>query len=323
MKLLRLENSPLFLLSLATSCLVAQEPRMEVIDDPLNPFLFHHEMTVNSFLNADGFGARRVFDSVPGLHGALNASDGPWLHGDFSYRVGVHDLLGVLKAEKPRVYPILEAIAKAPEPRKYTLEEVSAEMLQRWAAYHAKVQTLPLPKLPYAADNKIPIRELDTFEHKALAILQAGHALVKQEEPTHVRMLGAIRAQETCLKCHDDKKPGDLLGAFTYFVLKDPISRDETNQRTAMEKLLKDKGETAAWEYESAEEEDSPPLTVRLGKLKQFGFVTPKMLAAMRKQRACLPTMRSPGEDGEDPLCWEMKVTPIRKPAGKIHKPPP
>jgi len=67
----------------------------------------------------------------------------------------------------------------------------------------------------------VEVRALDLFEIKALLLLQAGHALVKEETPTLVRAMGAIRAQASCLKCHDDKKEGDLLGAFTYLSSKE------------------------------------------------------------------------------------------------------
>jgi len=36
-----------------------------------------------------------------------------------------------------------------------------------------------------------------------------------------VRMVGAIRMAETCMKCHEGKR-GDLLGAFSYDLVRDP-----------------------------------------------------------------------------------------------------
>ena len=36
-----------------------------------------------------------------------------------------------------------------------------------------------------------------------------------------VRMVGAIRMAEACLKCHDGKR-GDLLGSFSYELRRDP-----------------------------------------------------------------------------------------------------
>jgi hypothetical protein len=297
----------------------ANEPALQVIDDERDPFLFHHEMTVNSFLNADGFGARRVFDSVPGLHGALNASNGPWLHGGFSYEVGVHDLMGLQKAGQPRVYPILELVAKAPEPKRYTIEELSPAARQAISLRHTLVRKLPLPTLPISEEHNIPVRELDAFEQQALPLLRAGHALVKDEQSGYLRMLGAIRAQETCLKCHDDQKSGDLLGAFTYFVTKQPAPEVETAKRVAMEKLLAEGGEAKVWDW-LHEWEESYPQGLWFGGLTRLGIVTPGMIKAMRRQREALPRIKA-AEGGEaDPMDWEMKVEPISKsriPAGR------
>ena len=286
---------------------------LSVIDDPSDPFLFHHEMTVNSFLDSNGFGARRVFDSVPGLHGALNASDGPWLYRDFSYEVGVHDLLGFLKTSQPRVYPILEEVARAPKPKIYNGERPSPDYLAAIAKRHAEVQQLPFPNVPHNQDGDLPIRELDAFETQALKVIREGHALVKTETHDHVRMLGAIRAQETCLKCHDDKKPGDLLGAFTYFITKVLASAKALEERTAIISQLAKGAEEDLWRSNDLTGEPSGSLLrIQFGELARHGFVTPTMIAAMRNQRTRLPYIREPRSRIE-PLFWEMKVEPISK----------
>ncbi len=58
-------------------------------------------------------------------------------------------------------------------------------------------------------------RPLDEFEQASLARLREGEELVTAEEPALIRMLGAVRASETCLACHQVPQT-TLLGAFAY-----------------------------------------------------------------------------------------------------------
>jgi len=60
------------------------------------------------------------------------------------------------------------------------------------------------------------VRDLDEFEKRALADLQEGEQVRLTEASGTVRLLGALRARSDCLKCHSDKKEGDLLGALSY-----------------------------------------------------------------------------------------------------------
>ena len=61
----------------------------------------------------------------------------------------------------------------------------------------------------------IPTRELDAFEAEALPKLRAGETLIVQESANRIQMLGAVRAGQTCSKCHQVPKL-TLLGAFSY-----------------------------------------------------------------------------------------------------------
>lgn len=77
-----------------------------------------------------------------------------------------------------------------------------------------------LPSMKAAKDAQT--RELETFEKDALKTLAGGEATVVTESTTnHIRMVGAIRMAEACLKCHEGKR-GDLLGAFSYDLVRDP-----------------------------------------------------------------------------------------------------
>lgn len=58
-------------------------------------------------------------------------------------------------------------------------------------------------------------RPLDSFEARTLPRLKAAHDIVHEEGANQVRMLGAVRASQSCLQCHNVTR-GDLLGAFSY-----------------------------------------------------------------------------------------------------------
>jgi hypothetical protein len=66
-------------------------------------------------------------------------------------------------------------------------------------------------------DGPSQLRELNPFETASLTNLRAGAERVMAWDNGHgcLQVLGAIRAKENCLKCHD-VKIGHLLGAFTY-----------------------------------------------------------------------------------------------------------
>ncbi|MEI6862297.1 MAG: hypothetical protein WCL04_08600 [Verrucomicrobiota bacterium] len=87
---------------------------------------------------------------------------------------------------------------------------------------------------PYGNEPGRPVRDLNGFETEALARLKAGEDVVIKPlgDSFNVaikslggsfRMLGAVRAQKSCLECHEDKHEGDLLGAFSYLLV--PSSR--------------------------------------------------------------------------------------------------
>jgi len=59
-------------------------------------------------------------------------------------------------------------------------------------------------------------RPLDMFEVAGAKELMEGKDVYIRSKDNVVRMLGALRATEQCLKCHHETKSGDLLGAFSY-----------------------------------------------------------------------------------------------------------
>jgi hypothetical protein len=69
--------------------------------------------------------------------------------------------------------------------------------------------------------RKAPLRELNAFEAAGLKALRDGKNLFVGEMPDKsVRMLGALRSMDQCIKCHGGGQ-GDLLGAFSYELRKE------------------------------------------------------------------------------------------------------
>jgi hypothetical protein len=79
-----------------------------------------------------------------------------------------------------------------------------------------------LPQVSELDDAKT--RPLTTFEAGALDTLRAGEELTAQTNGNLIEMVGAIRASNDCMKCHDVPR-GTLLGAFSYQLQRDPPIR--------------------------------------------------------------------------------------------------
>ena len=76
-----------------------------------------------------------------------------------------------------------------------------------------------LPRMDELRDA--PTRPLRPFEKQALAALYEGEELRTETTTNRISMLGAIRALKACLACHQVER-GDLLGAFSYTLLREP-----------------------------------------------------------------------------------------------------
>lgn len=80
-------------------------------------------------------------------------------------------------------------------------------------------------QLPRMEDLKgAPKRDLDAFEAVALKRLERGEDVASEETLNRIRMVGAVRANAACLECHTAQR-GQLLGAFTYELLRDPPAK--------------------------------------------------------------------------------------------------
>jgi hypothetical protein len=101
----------------------------------------------------------------------------------------------------------------------------------RWQIGRLELVSLLKHKSPrvYQSDNlpsmenldAIATRELDDFEVAGLDKLRRGEEIVVDSGEHEIRMLGSVRALRQCLECHSANR-GDLLGAFTYRIIRDP-----------------------------------------------------------------------------------------------------
>jgi hypothetical protein len=87
---------------------------------------------------------------------------------------------------------------------------------------HEQAVVYPSPNLPRMEDvQNIPTRLPDAFERDGLEALKAGEDLFFRGAGDKARMLGSIRATRDCVACHGGTR-GDLLGAFTYTLVRKP-----------------------------------------------------------------------------------------------------
>ena len=76
-----------------------------------------------------------------------------------------------------------------------------------------------LPSMQAIKERSLQTRPLDEFELSAVAKLRDGEELVITRQLNGMKMVGAIRATQQCVDCHDSSA-GELLGAFTYHLIK-------------------------------------------------------------------------------------------------------
>ena len=87
------------------------------------------------------------------------------------------------------------------------------------------LQTAPEPIVYVPLRHNLPLnrtdfksRPLSSFEQRALNLLRSGGTieLSPGEATDTIEVMGALRGDGTCLKCHKNVREGELLGAFSY-----------------------------------------------------------------------------------------------------------
>lgn len=194
----------------------------------------YHGAAVRAFIDTPGFGRGRMIRTVSQLEetyvhfspGELEAGEPP---------VDVPDLA---KAHQngPRVF--------APDARKEAASLPQSVLsfhydqpTQRWRPDNvnllavvdheqpivyltSKLRLAEQPgKKEQVVDKSSYTRGLDFFEIAGLEKLAVGEELYIRTKENHLRVLGALRADTSCLKCHE-ARVGELFGAFTYTLSK-------------------------------------------------------------------------------------------------------
>jgi len=142
-----------------------------------------HAVYVEKFIQSSGFGV-----------GRMGPSD-------------LRDRFELVLNGQPHVVKKVELIGlvKHPEPTAYVISSIPPQK-----AFF----TNSMARSNYM-ERFVRIRALTTFETDALVELRSGRNEVLGTHDGSAVILGAVRAQEKCLKCHDGKA-GNLLGAFSY-----------------------------------------------------------------------------------------------------------
>ncbi|MFZ2281881.1 MAG: DUF3365 domain-containing protein [Prosthecobacter sp.] len=292
---------------------VLEDQGIQIIDDQLNPVLFHHERQVNALLGSEGFGRLRTMRFIHGawmLPGDFGAS---WSDDDGKYEVPLVDMMVVLNAPEVHYLSSLESYNEKYDfwPSIQRMKTLAAfkqrdeSFLQAGKLYVSRLSESERKK--YGEQPLIAPRGLDEFETKAFRLLQAGHALVVKQEGEVFRALGAIRMQESCRRCHEDKKNGDLLGAFTYLGLRERDATAEEQKRRAQLRLdalgdINDAKFLATYLSLSKPIVDEESRAFLLDRaLSKEGVITRPMVERMRATRAKLPERQERSEKPPTP----------------------
>lgn len=132
------------------------------------------------------------------------------------------DLVSLIDRDHPKVIEGGEAFEIVRMPFK-SGKSPSAEELRNLE--NPQTNPGPAPVKSREAD-KLHVRNLDAFEAAGVSELLGGAETYVRSKGNATRMLGALRATKQCLECHENRKTGDLLGAFAYsFVDLTPEAR--------------------------------------------------------------------------------------------------
>jgi hypothetical protein len=111
------------------------------------------------------------------------------------------------------------------------LSQQFAEPTEHWAVRKLELVSLLKHDTPRAYSSEklpqmeelqgVPTRPLNDFENNALPRLIESEDVVARATTNRIEMVGAIRADKQCTECHEVHR-GQLLGAFTYTLVRDP-----------------------------------------------------------------------------------------------------
>jgi prepilin-type processing-associated H-X9-DG protein len=179
-----------------------------------------HQSNTEGFRRAEGFGRHRggthvlmgdgavrfITDSIEaGDHSRSEKSQyGLWGRLGTRANSGLHPSFQNLSHEH-----YTESVAES-----FNLDLIQLVSIDRYEQPVAYIDD-GLPSMQAIKERSLQTRLLDEFELSAVAKLRAGEQLVISRQLKEMKMVGAIRATQQCVDCHDAPQ-GELLGAFTY-----------------------------------------------------------------------------------------------------------
>lgn len=127
-------------------------------------------------------------------------------------RMGVVENRNRVVGFQPHRFTNLPGIPSEKEPAEWLITRLELISLLK----HEEPVAYVSRHLPSMEELKeAPTRPLEGFEQGAIARLRFEEDLVVEEEANQIRMVGSIRAGESCMACHSVRR-GELLGAFSY-----------------------------------------------------------------------------------------------------------
>jgi len=163
---------------------------------------------VNKFIQSAGFGGVRmtvptmtIDSSVNLLLGQEIKMDGAKITTVQAYNINQLELIGIAKHETPVAFVVNRH-------SEFLINRPNQTTPSRW-------------NVPLTISGT---RALTDFEKAALVDIQAGKEVVGQPQADgSLLVVGAVRAQEACIQCHDGYKAGDALGALSYRLSKTTV----------------------------------------------------------------------------------------------------
>jgi prepilin-type processing-associated H-X9-DG protein len=179
-----------------------------------------HQNNTEGFKRAEGFGRHRGGAHVLMGDGAVRFITDSIEAGDHSRsEKNPYGLWGKLGTRaKSNQHPNFQELSREHDSvavaESLNLDLIQLVSLNRYEQPLAYVED-GLPSMQAIQERSLQTRALDEFELSAVAKLRAGEQLVISRQLKEMKMVGAIRATQQCVDCHDASQ-GKLLGAFTY-----------------------------------------------------------------------------------------------------------
>lgn len=166
-----------------------------------------HDLFVADFLNSEGFGPNRIpkTEAPPKFEPPTVAILGQ------RFTVKSRELIGIVKHDPPVVHQqydhaVMSGANKPPE---------------------SAAPQVVVPEQNAKTVKKTPekTRRLTKFERAALTLFRNGGELSYGIQGADRVVVGPIRATAQCMKCHENSKEGEILGALTYRLsaIEDPL----------------------------------------------------------------------------------------------------